>query len=115
MLGTCSKFFKQLQETCDKFRDPSHKPDSSNTHEHKKPSKPKKKTVDPLKNDPSAPKKPVTQAYLLYYTEVRNQKHLDHPKLTNQEITKVIANEWNQLPQNKKGVSILYYISIRRG
>jgi len=102
MLGVCSQFFKQLQETCDKFKTGSTHTDGGSGGTQAK--KPKKKMYDPLKEDPNAPKKPIIQAYLLYYTDVRAQRQIDHPKLQNKDITKIIADEWNKLPKDKKEV-----------
>lgn len=69
--------------------------------------KPKKKIFDPLKTDPNAPKKPIIQGYLLYYTDVRTQRQKENPNLANQDLTKMIAEEWNKLPKDKRTVCFL--------
>ena len=65
----------------------------------------KKKVYDPLKSDPNAPKKPIIQGYLLYYTDVRALRQKEHSDLPNKELTRMIAEEWNNLPKDKKAVS----------
>jgi len=62
---------------------------------------------DPLKEDPNAPKKPVMQGYLLYYTEARGEKQKQNPNLPNTELTKLIAEDWRQLSKEKKEVKSL--------
>jgi len=62
----------------------------------------KKKIYDPLKEDPNAPKKPIIQGYLLYYTDVRSQKQKENPTLQNKDLTKVIADDWNKLSKEKR-------------
>jgi len=100
MLDICSKFFKQLQESADKFKSSSNHAQGGTDDKIVK--KPKKKLHDPLKEDPNAPKKPIIQPYLLYYSDVRAQRQIDHPKLQNKDITKIIADEWNKLAKDKK-------------
>jgi len=67
--------------------------------------KPKKKIIDPLKSDPNAPKKPIIQAYLLFYSDVRTKRHEQNPLLANMDLTKVIAEEWNKLSKEQRKVS----------
>jgi len=98
-LEVCSKFFTQLQETCEKHR--TGRGGGSKGH-HVEEKKVKKKIFDPLKGAPNAPKKPIIQAYLLYYTEVRSQKQQDNPNVQNKDLTKIIADEWNKLTREKK-------------
>jgi len=100
MLDICSKFFKELHGTCEKYKTGgTYVADQDGGSSVKKP---KKKIHDPLKEDPNAPKKPIIQGYLLYYTEVRPQKQKENPSLPNPDLTKLIAEDWNKLPKNLK-------------
>lgn len=122
MVNICSRFFLQLHDLCEKYKsNPNSKPantkkrsppreiheDSGSDSEETplKPTKVKRKMYDPLKEDPNAPKKPIIQAYLLYYTEVRAERQKEHPELKNVELTKIIAKEWNDLSKERKMVS----------
>ncbi len=69
--------------------------------------KPKKKIIDPLKSDPNAPKKPIIQGYLMYYTDVRSSTQKENPTLQNKDLTKIIANDWNKLSKEKRAVRIV--------
>ena len=71
--------------------------------------KSRKKANNPLKNDPNAPKKPILQGYLLYFSEVRPIRQKDYPNLTNQDLTKLIADEWNNLGRDRKDVTYYLY------
>ena len=106
MLDVCSKYFKQLSDVCNKYQNSSNKHDDSD--DGKKVKKPKKKVNDPLKDDPNAPKKPIIQGYLLFYTEVRAAKQKENPNLPNTELTKLIADDWKKLPKDKKEVIIFF-------
>jgi len=64
----------------------------------------KKKIHDPLKEDPNAPKKPIIQAYLMFYTEVRAQRQKENPDVQNKDLTKIIADEWNKLTKEQRAV-----------
>lgn len=72
----------------------------------------KKKIYDPLKGDPNAPKKPIIQAYLMYYSDIRSQTQKEHPDLPNKDLTKIIADEWNSMPKDKRAVSLLFRLFL---
>jgi len=104
-LASVSKLFGQLHEMCEKHKG-NFKAGSgtfsllnANDSDIKKP---KKKIVDPLKSDPNAPKKPIIQAYLMYYRDVRTKRHEENPLLANMDLTKVIAEEWNKLTKEQR-------------
>jgi len=105
-LNSFSKIFGQLHEQCEKYKSSFRAGSlkfiadySANDSEIKKP---KKKIIDPLKSDPNAPKKPIIQAYLIFYTDVRNQRQKENPLLANMDLTKVIADEWNKLTKEQR-------------
>jgi len=101
ILDTFSRYSKQLHDVCEKYKSSSYH--GGDNVQEQKPKRPAKKKVnDPLKDDPNAPKKPVMQGYLLYYTEVRGDKEKYPQNLTNQDITKMIAEAWNKLPKDKR-------------
>ncbi len=106
MLDICSRFFKELHGTCEKYKVGGNYVEDQD--DKSKAKKPKKKVNDPLKDDPNAPKKPIIQGYLLYYTEVRPTKQKENPQLPNPDLTKLIAEDWNKLPKNLKEVKFVY-------
>jgi len=111
MLDICSRFFKELHGTCEKYKvGGSYAEDQDDKSKAKKP---KKKANDPLKDDPNAPKKPIIQGYLLYYTEVRPQKQKENPQLPNPDLTKLIAEDWNKLPKAQKEVKLYFPIHLK--
>lgn len=113
-----SKFFKELHDTCEKYKQgpakakPQPKPEeksseSSDTEEESKPlQKPTKKVrakaVDPLKIAKGAPKKPIIQGYLLYFTEVRQNRQESNKDLKTKDITRLIGQEWKNMPAEKR-------------
>ncbi|XP_068833497.1 upstream-binding factor 1-like protein 1 [Capricornis sumatraensis] len=50
------------------------------------------------KKHPDLPKKPLT-AYLRFFKEMRPQYLQKHPKMSNQELTKVLSEEYRKLPE----------------
>jgi len=100
-VSICSNFFGQLHQTCEKHKAAlgGKYPSASGDHGEQKV---KKKIIDPLKSDPNAPKKPIIQGYLLYYTDVRSQRQKDHPTKPNTDLTRIIAEEWNKLTKEKR-------------
>jgi len=111
-LSNLSKIFLEFHQACEKnkkgvngsFISTPRKGSVGSINHDSDIKKPKKKIVDPLKLDPNAPKKPIIQAYLMYYTDVRAQRQLDYPAMANKDITKIIADEWNNLPPEKKQI-----------
>jgi len=105
-LVSCSKLFGQLHEMCEKqknnFKAGSGSFSSFSNLNDSDIKKPKKKIIDPLKSDPNAPKKPIIQAYLLFYSDVRTKRHEQNPLLANMDLTKVIAEEWNKLSKEQR-------------
>ena len=53
------------------------------------------------KKHPDLPKKPLT-AYLRFFKEMRPQYLQKHPKISNQELTKVLSEEYKKLPEQLK-------------
>ncbi|XP_058401412.1 upstream-binding factor 1-like protein 1 [Diceros bicornis minor] len=53
------------------------------------------------KKHPDFPKKPLT-AYLRFFREKRAQYSQMHPKLSNQELTKLLSEEYRELPEQTK-------------
>ncbi|KAB0406547.1 hypothetical protein E2I00_016130 [Balaenoptera physalus] len=53
------------------------------------------------KKHPDLPKKPLT-AYLRFFKEMRPQYSQKHPKMSNQELTKVLSEEYKKLPEQLK-------------
>jgi hypothetical protein len=123
VIGTCSKLFKELYETCEKFKGQigtqkkptkkQNKSGDSDEEETKTTKKSKKKGKDPLKDDPNAPARPIMQAYLLYFTEVRPARQAQNPTLQNQELTRLIGQEWTGLSKDKKAVA--YFLTNMNG
>lgn len=60
--------------------------------------KPEKKKKEKSSVDPNLPKKPLT-AYLLYFQEKKPSFVEKYPDLTLSALTKLIAKDWNELPQ----------------
>ncbi|XP_035912518.1 high mobility group protein 20A [Anopheles stephensi] len=60
----------------------------------------KKKKPKPPK-DANAPKHPLT-GYVRYMNENRERVRASHPNLTPIEITKIMAEEWSKLPEDRK-------------
>ncbi|XP_050075108.1 high mobility group protein 20A [Anopheles maculipalpis] len=60
----------------------------------------KKKRQKPPK-DANAPKHPLT-GYVRYMNENRDRVRAKHPNLTPIEITKIMAEEWSKLPEDRK-------------
>ncbi len=54
-----------------------------------------------------APKKPVN-AYLIYCQQTRNEILNEHPEISHQELTKLLAKSWNQLKPEQKQVGPLH-------
>ncbi|XP_057605419.1 upstream-binding factor 1-like protein 1 [Hippopotamus amphibius kiboko] len=54
-----------------------------------------------LEKHPDLPKKPLT-AYLRFFKEMRPQYTQKHPKLSNQELTKVLSEEYKKMPEELK-------------
>jgi len=96
-----------MHETCEKHKAALGGKYTSTTSGQSGDKKPKKKIIDPLKSDPNAPKKPIIQGYLLYYTDVRSQKQKENPTLQNKDLTKIIADDWNKLSKEKRAVRIV--------
>ena len=122
LVAVSSRYFKEMHETCERFKSKiGSKPQtpvkvkaprkrSTDSDSDRKPQKRKyKKRFDPLRDDPYAPKKPIMQGYLLYFTEQRKIKQREHPELSNKELTKAIGLEWNELPREQKLVRILIF------
>mmetsp|Transcript_26789 Transcript_26789/g.23731 ORF Transcript_26789/g.23731 Transcript_26789/m.23731 type:complete len:218 (-) Transcript_26789:77-730(-) len=112
MLLLASSFFADLHSICQKYTKagfgkykslskPHHSKHGYDSDDEK-PKKAKKKTMNPLKDDPDAPKRPIIQGYLLYYKDIRQEKKEQHPDLNNMDLTRVIGQEWNDLPKEKK-------------
>ena len=53
------------------------------------------------KKHPDLPKNPLT-AYLHFFKEMRPQYLQKHPKMSNQELTKVLSEEYRKLPEQLK-------------
>ena len=53
------------------------------------------------KKHPDLPKRPLT-AYLCFFKEIRPQYIQKHPKMSNQELTKVLSEEYKKLPEQLK-------------
>ncbi|KAI4552995.1 hypothetical protein MJT46_016289 [Ovis ammon polii x Ovis aries] len=53
------------------------------------------------KKHPDLPKKPLT-AYLRFFKEMRPQYLQKYPKMSNQELTKVLSEEYRKLPEQLK-------------
>ena len=53
------------------------------------------------KKHPDLPKNPLT-AYLHFFKEMRPQYLQKHPKMSNQELTKVLSKEYRKLPKQLK-------------
>lgn len=53
------------------------------------------------KKHPDLPKKPLT-VYLCFFKKMRLQYTQKHPKLSNQELTKVLSEEYKKLPEQLK-------------
>ena len=53
------------------------------------------------KKHPDLPKRPLT-AYLRFFKETRPQYIQKHPKMSNQELTKVLSEEYKKLPEQLK-------------
>ncbi|XP_010977777.3 upstream-binding factor 1-like protein 1 [Camelus dromedarius] len=53
------------------------------------------------KKHPDLPKRPLT-AYLRFFKEMRPQYSQKYPKLSNQELTKVLSEEYKKLPEQTK-------------
>jgi HMG (high mobility group) box len=126
LINVCSKFFLQLHDICEKNKPHANskqtlvrkrsplraESDSEPEGAPVKAKRQKKKYVDPLKEDPNAPKKPITQAYLLYYTDVRAERQRENPDLKNQDLTRVIGREWNDLTKERKMVNFNYKVQM---
>ena len=54
-----------------------------------------------LEKHPDFPKKPLT-SYIRFFTEMRPQYLQKHPQLSNQELTKVLSEEYKKLPEQMK-------------
>ena len=121
VLAVCSKYFREMQDICGKYKnkqktqetikdlsppkrltiskDPEtkqiepkeKKKIEESPREEKK--KGKEKSKDPLKDDPNAPKKGITQPYLIYFTDVRLERQAQHQDLKSKELTKIIGQE----------------------
>ncbi|XP_055270881.1 upstream-binding factor 1-like protein 1 [Moschus berezovskii] len=59
---------------------------------------------------PDLPKKPLT-AYLRFFKEMRLQYLQKHPKMSNQELTKVLSEEYRKLPEQLK---LKYYQDFQK-
>ena len=53
------------------------------------------------KKHPDLPKNPLT-AYLCFFKEMRPQYLQKHPKMSNQELTKILSEEYRKLPEQLK-------------
>ena len=53
------------------------------------------------KKHPDLPKNPLT-AYLHFFKEMRPQYLQKHPKMSNQELTKALSEEYKKLPEQLK-------------
>ncbi|XP_008265760.2 upstream-binding factor 1-like protein 1 [Oryctolagus cuniculus] len=53
------------------------------------------------KKHPDFPKKPLT-AYICYFKEMRPHYSQKYPKLSNQELTKILSGKYKQLPEHMK-------------
>ena len=98
MADRCADFFKHLSEFCRGYTKLHN--DKSGAGEHKS----DKKKKDKNNVDPNLPKKPLT-AYLLYFQEKKPQFVEKYPDLTLSALTKLIAKDWNELPQETKRVT----------
>ena len=55
--------------------------------------------------DPNAPKRPAS-SYLLFQNEVRQDLKQQNPTLPNNELLHLISKAWNDMPKEKKDVSV---------
>uniref|UniRef100_A0A182IU12 Uncharacterized protein n=1 Tax=Anopheles atroparvus TaxID=41427 RepID=A0A182IU12_ANOAO len=61
----------------------------------------KKRKRQKAPKDVNAPKHPLT-GYVRYMNEIRESVRQKHPNLTPIEVTKILAEEWSKLPEERK-------------
>ncbi|CAD8170609.1 unnamed protein product [Paramecium octaurelia] len=85
-------FLLQLKALVDSFLIPSPEPEEQPKPQVTKAKKQKKQ------KDPLAPKMPKS-AFIFYFQDKKDKFQLQYPNLQFQEITKLIASEWKDLPK----------------
>lgn len=55
-----------------------------------------------------------SSGYVRFMNDRREKVRTDNPNISFTEITRLLANEWNQLPQDQKQVNILQFLLISR-
>ncbi|CAD8198091.1 unnamed protein product [Paramecium pentaurelia] len=91
--GKFQNFLLQLKALIDSFLAPSPEPEEQPKPQVTKAKKQKKKQKDPL-----APKMPKS-AFIFYFQDKKERFQSQYPNLQFQEITKLIASEWKDLPK----------------
>ncbi|CAK68346.1 unnamed protein product (macronuclear) [Paramecium tetraurelia] len=97
--GKFQNFLLQLKALIDSFLAPSPEPEEQPKAQVTKAKKQKKKQKDPL-----APKMPKS-AFIFYFQDKKDKFQSQYPDLQFQEITKLIASEWKDLPKEIQQVS----------
>ncbi|CAD8122245.1 unnamed protein product [Paramecium sonneborni] len=85
-------FLLQLKALVDSFLNPSPEPEEQPKPQVTKAKKQKKQ------KDPLAPKMPKS-AFIFYFQDKKERFQSQYPNLQFQEITKLIASEWKDLPK----------------
>ncbi|CAK79267.1 unnamed protein product (macronuclear) [Paramecium tetraurelia] len=92
-------FLLQLKALVDSFLLPSPEPEEQPKTQVTKAKKQKKQ------KDPLAPKMPKS-AFIYYFQDKKDKFQSQYPNLQFQEITKLIASEWKDLPKEIQQVSL---------
>lgn len=57
------------------------------------------------KKDPNAPKRPAS-SFIIYQNTIRAEVKAKHPDLPSPELRKLMAEQWGNLPDEQKNVSV---------
>ncbi|KAJ3734523.1 high mobility group box domain-containing protein [Lentinula guzmanii] len=63
------------------------------------------------KKDPLAPKRPAS-SFFLFQNQIRPKVKEQHPNLPSHELRKLLAEQWNTLPEEQKNVSVFAVFSV---